>query len=92
MFTTKPYQYHSTNKKFIEFYDKREPIAVQTVTNNCSIDILDIVYGIEDYVIVRGYVNDLHKYKIHYNNQGRAYFKYCNGCRYFLDEFMRLAV
>ena len=79
------------NKTDYAKYSAMNPIASQCVCNMASIDIITIEYGIDDYAIVCGYVGDLHRYKIKYNTAGRAYFTYQNGCRYFLDEFMRVA-
>lgn len=70
-------------------YQDAEPIGIYFVGIGCSMAILDIINGIEDYVVVRGFTGDLHKYKIHIDTE-RPYFRYCNGCRYHLDEFVRV--
>ena len=71
-------------------YKAMNPVAVMAITNNCGMAILDIEYGIDDYVIVKGFTGDIHRYKLHETNKG-SYFKYCNGCRYYLDWFMKVA-
>ncbi len=73
-----------------ERYSQMKPLASQGVTNTCSIDIMEFEYGVEDYVIVRGYVNDFHRYKLKTSTTGRHYFNYQNGCRYYVDEFIVL--
>ena len=70
----------------IRDYENSEPIAVMGITNTCAMEILD-TDGI--FVIVRGFVGDLHRYTIRYNTQ-RPYFIYKNGCRYHIDEFLRV--
>ena len=39
--------------------------AVYVVSNTCSMEILDYEYGIHDCVIIKGFVGDIHKYRIH---------------------------
>lgn len=70
-------------------YGGAKAIATMGLNNFCGMEILAIEYGIDDYVIVRGFIDDLHRYKIHYETE-RPYFRYCNGCRYHLDEFIRV--
>lgn len=76
-------------RKEMNYYSKVKPLAVMSITNNCGLEILEMQYGIDDYVIVRGFTGDIHKYKLRYNNKG-IYFKYCNGLRYYMNEFMRV--
>lgn len=62
-------------------------IASKGITNNISINIYDIIYGINDKVVA-GYNNENpRKYKIYYNTKG-GYFNL--GGRQYLNEFIRL--
>lgn len=70
-------------------YKDAKAIATLGLNYFGGIEILAIEHGIDDYVIVRGYTDDLHRYKIKYDTS-RPYFTYCNGCRYHLDEFIKL--
>lgn len=72
--------------KELKRYENKSPIAIQTICNTCSMCILDIN---DEYVIVKGYIGDLHKYKLNYNSKG-YYFTYRNGCRYFINDFIRI--
>ena len=76
------------NKSLREFYEKKNPIAAMGITNISSIQILDIEYGIDDYVIIKGFVGDIHKIKIYDSTKG-AYFKYSNS-RYYIKDFMKI--
>lgn len=76
-------------RKEIERYSKAKPLAVIGITNNCGLAILEMQYGIDDYVVVKGFTGDIHRYKLHYNNKG-IYFKYCNGLRYYMHQFMKV--
>ena len=75
-------------KRYKQYYESAKPIATQCVTNNCSIDIMDINYGVDEFVVVRGYIGDIHKYKLNITKNGRMFFTYQNGLRYYVDEFM----
>lgn len=75
-------------KKELKQYENKPALASHFITATCGIHILDIINGIEDYVIVKGYIGDLHKYKLYENSKG-LYFTYCNGCRYFINDFLR---
>lgn len=89
MFRVKPYHRRSTSKEFKTFYSGRRPIGVGAVVGGSCIKILDIAFGIEDRVIVEGYTGDLHNFKLYYPaGSDRCYFRYSNGCRYYLDEFI----
>lgn len=70
-------------------YQTMDPIATKCVSNNTSIEIMDIEYGIENYVVVKGFLGEFHRYKVYYDTD-RPYFVYSNGRRYHLDEFERL--
>ena len=76
-------------KEELKKYEGKKPIAVYALTNTCAMYILDIVYDIDDHVIIKGYTGDTHKYKIKYTNKG-GYFTYCNGCRCYINDFMRM--
>ena len=63
-------------------------------------ECVGIENGIDDYIIIRDvditYTKEgkktrinIHKYKIYYDTN-RCYFKYRNGLRYHLDEFMMI--
>lgn len=57
------------NKEEKKAYESKEPVAVYPMTNWGGIEILDILYGIEDYVVYRfnfGEPQELHKAKIRY--------------------------
>lgn len=68
-----------------------KPIGTLCLCNHGGLAVMDIEYGIEDYVHVTdnygdGYKN-LTKNKIHYNAKGDGYFVR-NGRRWYLKEFM----
>ena len=71
-----------------EKYQNAKPIAAMGLTNTAGLGILEIQYGIDDYVILRGTLGDIHRCKIYSNTKG-MYIKY-GRCRYYLDEFMRV--
>lgn len=50
-----------------EHYKDKKPVAVYPMSNWGGIEILDILYGIEDYVVARYYGKTYHKVKINYN-------------------------
>ena len=77
------------NKSLREFYEKKNPIAVIGITNISSIQILDIEYGIDDYVIIKGFTGDIHRHKIYYSVRKGMYFKYGNA-RYYLKHFLKI--
>ena len=50
-------------------YENKRPVAVYPMSNWGGIEILDILYGIEDYVVYRfnfGEPQELHRSKIRY--------------------------
>ena len=47
---------------------------------------LAIVNVNETHVTVQDYKGEHHTYKLHENSKG-SFFKYVNGCRYFLHDF-----
>lgn len=63
-------------------------IASLALTNNSSLNIYDIIHGINDKIEMG--INNLkaRKYTIYSNTKG-SYFNY-NGNRYYLNEFMKL--
>ena len=70
-----------------------KPIAVMGICNTCGIVILDIVYGINDYVISafcdgENY-NHKRKTKIFYDNNDRPYFNRYR-VKYYLDDFYKI--
>lgn len=78
-------------KQEMEQYRDKKPIAVYPMSNWGGIEILDIEYGIDDYVICRynfGEPEDrLHRVKINYG--ARTTSIYIDGMRVRLNEFMR---
>lgn len=67
-------------------YANANPIAVQAITNNCAMCIMDTD---GDNVIVKGYTGDMHQYKLHHTEKG-SWFRYQNGCRYYVNDFMKV--
>lgn len=65
-------------------------IGVLTLTNNLALEVLEIEYGIDDYVIYK-FSNDIkaRRGKLYTTVKGRSYFK-VRGTRYYLDEFMKV--
>lgn len=53
-------------KEEIKQYENKEPIGIYTLSNWGGIEILDILYGIDDYVVARYYGKSYHKVKINY--------------------------
>lgn len=76
-------------KEELKKYKNMQPIGIHTLSGMCAMYIIDLNLDIEDFVIVKGYIGDIHKYKINYTSKG-GYFTYCNGCRYYIKDFMRL--
>lgn len=69
-------------------YEDKEPVAVYPMSNSGGIEILDILYGIEDYVVCRYYGMSYHRVKINYSGE-RSYFR-IGRFRVFLDECMKV--
>ena len=69
-------------------YQDKKAVAVYSM-GLVGYEVLDIVYGIDDYIITR-YSHDrsLHKTKIYYNND-RTYTK-LYGRRVYMDECLRV--
>lgn len=75
--------------KIIEVREKEKLKVISSLclVNNASLNIYDIVYGVDDYVIAE--INDYtpRKYKIYETNKG-SYFNY-GGKRFYLEEFTK---
>lgn len=71
-----------------ELYRDKTPIGVYTLSNWGGFAILDIIYGIDDYVVVQYYDISIHRVKIMYTASGRSYFR-VGRYRIYLDEVMR---
>lgn len=80
------------NKVMLEKYRSKNPIAVLSLLNCGGIEILDIEYGIDDYVISAinnaGDRSSIGKHKIYTSTSGRTYFRFGDR-RYYIDEFIR---
>lgn len=75
------------NKEKEKKYGNAKAIGVHSIAGEKGLELLGYEYGIYDYVIIRGYCGDLHRYKIKSSNKG-FYFTHCNGCRYFIKDFL----
>ena len=63
-------------------------IAVQSISNTCSIGIKEVDDEKVSFDIVTDKVLSQHKAKVYYNLKGCPFFKFGN-CRYYLNEFIR---
>ena len=75
-----------------EMYTKRKAIAVFPLTNWGGIEILDILYGLDDYVVYRfnfGTPDKAHMSKIRYGANVTSFRTYL-GYRVRLDDCMRV--
>jgi len=73
-------------------YENKRPVATYCLTNWGGIEILDILYGIEDYVVYRfnfGEPQELHRAKINYG-VNHSSFRTSAGYSIRLDECMRV--
>lgn len=80
------------NKAEKKAYESKEPVAVYPMSNWGGIEILDILYGIEDYVVYRfnfGKPQELHKAKIRYG-VNHISFRTSAGYSIRLDAFERV--
>lgn len=80
-----------TKQEKLEYKDKK-PIGVYCMSNCGGIEIMDIKYGIEDYVIWRfnfGEPQEVHKSKI-YSGVRHTSFRTTAGYSIRLDECMRV--
>lgn len=79
-------------KKEKQEYENKRPVGVYPMTNWGGIEILDILYGIEDYVVYRfnfGEPQELHRAKIRYG-VNHSSFRTSAGYSIRLDECMRV--
>ena len=76
-----------------EKYKNTLPIGVFAMCNFGGIEILDIIYGINDYVIACFNFGtgrqQIRKHKICYTPSGRAYIRK-QGTRYYFDKIMKV--
>ena len=75
-----------TKKALQREYAGAKAIATMGLNNWGGIEILDIIYGINDTVIVRDMDDSLHSLKLKYNTNG-GYFD-LTGNRYYMSQFM----
>jgi len=78
----------------LEYYRNKKPIAVFTMSNWGGIEVLDIIHGIDDYVIARYNFGKpektIHNVKVRYTTAGTPYFRI--GDDYIrLDECMKVS-
>lgn len=79
-------------KEVIEHYNERGPVATYCLSNCGGIEIMDILYGIDDYVVYRwnfGTPTELHTAKIRYG-ANHSSFRTSAGYSIRLDECMRV--
>ena len=72
-------------------YSKKKAIAVYPMCNWGGLEILDILYDIDTYVVCRYFGLDYHKLKVNYNKDGSAYFR-LGTWRIRLDECVRVQI
>ena len=80
------------NKQERDQYKDRKAVAVFPMTNFGGIEILDIIYGIDDYVVYRfnfGEPKEAHKAKIRYGTNYDSFRTYA-GYTIRLDECLRV--
>ena len=74
-------------------YENKEPIAVYPVSNCGGIEILDVLYGIDDYVVCRYNFGEpekkLHRVKVKYKGTGLPYV-YIDGTQIALGDCIRV--
>lgn len=83
--------YQKFQQEFGNYPDDYQPLATLCMCNFGGIAVMEVQYGINDYVIVcdnygDGYKN-ITKNMIHYNTKGDYFVR--NGQRYYLQGFMR---
>lgn len=79
-------------KKEKKEYENKQPIATYCMSNFGGIEIMDILYGIDDYVVYRwnfGTPSELHTAKIRYG-VNHSSFRTSAGYSIRLDECMRV--
>lgn len=84
----------SLNKEERMEYQKKEPIAIYDMSNFGGIVILDILYGIDDYIVwydsqIETEKRKIHVSKIYYSENG-AYFKPYGSMYVKLSECLRI--
>lgn len=77
----------------MEQYENKKAIGMLPLSNFGGIEVLDIIYGIDDYVIAcMNYGNGrqhIRKHKLYTTAKGRTYFlKLGNRC--YMDEILRV--
>ena len=76
-----------------KLYENKKAVGVYTMCNFGGLEILDIIYGIEDQAVAcfnNGCGRtDIRKHKIYTTPGGRNYIRK-NGIRYYFDEIMRV--
>lgn len=70
-----------------EMYSNKYPIGVYTLSNFGGIAVLDVIYGIDDYVVVKYYDISIHRVKIMHTASGRSYFR-IGRYRIYMDEIV----
>ena len=78
----------------MEQYRDKKPIAVYPMGNWGGVEILDIIHGIDDYVIARYNFGEpekdkLHRVKIKYNKSGTPYI-FLDGSYIRVDDMIKL--
>lgn len=74
-----------------ELYKGKRPIAVFGESNWGGVEVLDIIYGIEDYIVARynfGEPQEAHRVKIRYGVKSTSF--RLGRRTYNLDNFMRV--
>ena len=76
-----------------KLYENRKPVGTFTLCNFGGLEILEIIYGIEDKAVACfnygcGRI-DIRKHKIYTTSSGRSYIRKQNK-RYYFDEIMRI--
>lgn len=78
------------SKKLSKEYQEKGATAAMVITNNFSVKIYDIIYGIDDYVVWQwGNEECLNKSKLRYNNKGEYQFRISHTW-YDINEFIRV--
>ncbi|MBO6272777.1 hypothetical protein J6O48_08370 [bacterium] len=74
-------------------YENTEAVGTFPLCNFGGLEILDILYGINDYAVACFNFGtgrqQIRKHKIHYTPAGRSYIRK-QGVRYYFDEIMRV--
>ena len=74
-------------------YAEAKPIGVLGLNNWGGLAVLDVIYGIDDYVVACFDYGDkrsnIGRHKIEETANGRSFFRKC-GRRYYFDQIMRV--